>query len=120
MGRSLIGFYALAVCFCTLMCLMIALGVGAYSVVRLAVPEFTIASSSLEISDQQFLIYYPDKKDLPAAERAKIREEQQRLAIQYERRSALQTLVWVAIIATIDGVVYALHWRLARRAEPIA
>ena len=120
MGRSLIGIYALAVCFCSLMCLMIALGIGGYSVVRIAAPEFTLAENPGTYTDEQFLQWYPQKKDLPAAERAQARKELGAAALHYERRGAQRMLVWVLIIAAIDGVVYALHWRLARQDVPNA
>jgi len=117
MGRSLIGFYALAVCFCALMCLMIVLGIGGYSLVRIAAPEFTLAANPGSYTDEQFLQWYPDKKNLPPADLAKAKVEMRAVAVQHERHSAQQTLVYVLIIAAIDSVVYALHWRLARRAE---
>lgn len=120
MGRSLIGIYALAVCFCSLMCLMIALGIGGYSLVRIAAPGFTLEANPGSYTDEQFLQWYPQKKDLPAADLAKAKEEMAAAAAQYERRAALRMLVWVLIIAVIDGVVYVLHWRLARQVEPQA
>lgn len=118
MGRSLIGIYALAVCFCSLMCLMIALGIGAYSLVRIVAPGFTLAENPGSYADEQFLQWYPDKKSLPAADLAKAKQASGAAAVQYERRGALRMLVWVVIIAVIDGVVYTLHWRLARQVEP--
>jgi hypothetical protein len=117
MGRSLIGLYALAVCFCTLMCLMVVLGIGAYSLVRIAAPEFTLASHTWAQSDEQYLQWYPDQKKLTPSQLIEAREETRKAAIQYERRSALQMFVYVLIIGVIDGVVYAIHWRLAKRTD---
>jgi hypothetical protein len=118
MPRSLIQLYALTVCFATLMCLVVVLGLGCYDLVRIAAPGFTVQEYMLWQSDEHFLTYHPDKKDLPEKERAVLREQYQLAALQSERRSALQRFVFVSIIATIDVVVYALHWRLARAAEP--
>ena len=62
MSRSPISLYALAVCFCSLMCFMIALGIGIYSLVRIAAPQFTLAQNPGTYTDEQFLQWYPDKK----------------------------------------------------------
>lgn len=113
MGRSMIAIYSLIVCFCSLMCLMIVLGFGIYDVVRIAAPEFTVVDQFSLQTDEQYLVYYPDKKTLPAAELAQLRRDQHLATIRYERHAALQRLVWVLIIGVIDAVVYALHWRLA-------
>ena len=115
--RSWIQIYALTVCFATLMCLVVALGLGMYDVVRIALPAFTTQDSMLWRSDEHFLLYHPDKKVLPAAERAALRESDRQVAFEVERRSAQQRLTFIAIILVIDTVVYAIHWRIARRTE---
>ena len=38
-------------------------------------------------------------------------------AVEAERRNAAQRLVFLGIIIGIDVVVYAIHWRIARKAE---
>jgi hypothetical protein len=115
--RSLIQLYALAVCFATLMCLVVALGLGTYDVVRIISPAFTVQDSMLWRSDEHFLMYNPDKVGLPPAERAALRENYRQVAIEAERRYAQQRLVFVTIILAIDVVVFALHWSIARRTE---
>ena len=118
MPRSLIQVYALTVCFCTLMCGVIALGFASYDLVRIAAPGFTMATSyGAWDSDDQFVLVYPDKKGLPAAELAKLREKNRQDALAYERKTGQQGFVWAFIILAIDGAVYAIHWRIARRAE---
>ncbi len=120
MPRSLIQVYALTVCFCTLMCGVIALGVAAYDVVRIAAPGFTITSSyGAWNSDEQFVLVYPDKKGLPPEEIASLREKYRHEALAYERKTGQQGFVWAFIILAIDAVVYAIHWRIARRTEPV-
>lgn len=121
MPRSLIQVYALTVCFCTLMCGVVALGVAAYDVVRIAAPGFTYSTSyGAWDRNEQFVLVYPDKKDLPPAEIATLREKYRRDALWAERKSGQQGFVWAFIILTIDAAAYAIHWRLARRAEPVA
>ena len=119
MPRSLIQVYALTVCFCTLMCGVIALGFATYDLIRIAAPGFTMATSyGAWDSDEQFLLGHPDKKELPPAELAIVREKYRQEALAYERKTGQQGFVWAFIILVIDGAVYAVHWRIARRAEP--
>ena len=118
MLRSPIQFYALTVAFCTLMCGIVALGVATYDVVRIAAPGFTIADGAIWVSDEQFLLYYPDKKGLSPAEIDEFRENQRREALAAERKTGQQGLVVAAIILVIDASVYWVHWRIARKAEP--
>jgi hypothetical protein len=118
MPRSLIQFYALTVCLATLMCLVVALGLGLYDLVRIAAPGFTLQEHMVWLSDENYLTYYPDKKSLPAKELAAHREQYRQNAITSERHSAQQRAVFIGIILAIDVVVYALHWRIANRLAP--
>jgi hypothetical protein len=120
MGRSLVQLYSLAVCFGSLMCLVVALGLALYDVVRVAAPGFTAQDYQVWQSDEQFLVYHPDKKDLPPVERAVLRDRYRQTALDGERRTAFQGLTFLAIVIGIDVVVYALHWRIAKRAERVA
>jgi hypothetical protein len=119
MARSLIQVYALTVCFCTLMCGIVAMGKGAYDLVRVASPRFTAANSyGAWDSNEQYLLIYPDKKGLPPEEITSLREKYRQDTYAYERQSGQQGLVFALIIVVIDAAVYAIHWRIARRAEP--
>ena len=60
---------------------------------------------------------YPDKKGLPPAEIASLRNKNSQDGLAYERKSGQQGFVWAFIIMAIDGAVFAIHWRIARRAE---
>lgn len=48
MKRSSIEIYGLAVCFVTLLCFVIALGVGIYDLLQIAFPEFTLSAYEYE------------------------------------------------------------------------
>jgi hypothetical protein len=100
------------------MCGVVALGVAAYDLVRIAAPGFTSTNYGAWDSNEQFVLIYPDQKDLPPAEIATLREKYQRDALSAERKSGQQGFVWAFIILTIDAAAYAIHWRLARPAEP--
>jgi hypothetical protein len=117
MGRSLVQLYAVSVCFATLMCFVVALGIALYDVVQIAAAGFTVVNYMLWEDDEQFLAYYPDKKELPEAERRALRGQYRQDALELERRTALQSLVFMGIIIAIDVSVYLVHWRIATRLE---
>jgi hypothetical protein len=120
MPRSLIQVYALTVCFCTLMCAVIALGLATYDLIRIAAPGFTIVNNyGAWDSHEQFVLVYPDKKGLPTAELTILREKHWQEALAYERKTGQQGFLFAFIILAIDGAVYAIHWRIARRGEPV-
>ena len=117
MRTPAIQVYALAVCFCTLVCFVIALGVGLYDVVQITAPQFTLQQwySHVYGSNEQFVATYPDKKGLPADEIKRLREQASGDALTGERRAAEQSEVFVLIILAIDSAVFAVHWRIAQR-----
>lgn len=115
MRRSAIQIYALAVCFTTLMCFVIALGCAIYDVVRFAAPAFTLSGWQMYESNEQFVQYWPDKKELPEAELSRVRQSAYNDAIAGERHAAAQSGVFIAIILVIDAAAYLVHWRIAQR-----
>jgi hypothetical protein len=117
MVRSLIQLYALTVCFFTLMCFVVAVGFGLYDIVRIAAPDFTLQQYLTYESNEQFLVYFPDKKGLPNEEITRLRDVARQHALVAERKGAAQSLVFAAIIIVIDIVVYVVHWAIAKRAD---
>jgi hypothetical protein len=115
MLRSLIPLYALIVCFCSLMCLIVALGICLYDVVRVAAPAFTASSTTAWQTDAQVLAYYPNQKDSSPDELQRFKEQLLAAALVEERRAGGQGVVFWGIIAVIDALVFALHWRIASR-----
>jgi hypothetical protein len=115
MLRYLVPVYSLVVSFCCLMCLIVALGICAYDVVRVAWPEFTVGGSNWQ-STEQVIAYHPDKKDASPEELQQFKQELHLQSLASERHAAAQGLVFSGIIVLIDAVVYALHWNIARKA----
>ena len=116
--KSLLEIYALAVCFVTVVCFVIALGIGVYDLVELAYPEFSLSSYEYERhqSDEAFMRHWAKDKKRPAeGEVTKLREESFRTELRKEQRSAMQSLVQILIVLAIDVVVFFVHWRLAQR-----
>jgi hypothetical protein len=48
MKKSIVEIYALAVCFATIVCFVISLGIGLYDIVEITNPEFTMKSYAYE------------------------------------------------------------------------
>ena len=117
MQRSAVQIYALAVCFASLMCLVVALGIGLFDVVQIGVPQFTMAGAEVYGSNEQYRLYYPDKKDLPEQQISELRQQALHLAVVAERRAAQQSAVFVLIVLAIDAVVFLVHSRIARQIE---
>ncbi len=111
--RSLIQVYALLVCFCALMCFVVALGIGAYDVIEIAAPEFALQDATALYESYQVA---PDPKDARTPEQiAAAKAEQHRQAVLYTRHGAVQSLIFIGIVCGIDVVLFAVHWSLARR-----
>ncbi|MEK6653291.1 MAG: hypothetical protein AABY50_10205 [Nitrospirota bacterium] len=127
MRKSMLEIYALAVCFATIVCFVISLGVALYSVVEIANPAFTMNSyqySRYQSNDAYWLSRVNDygnkEKEMQRPsedELTKQRTEGYRLAIISEKRDGFQGLTKTTIILLIDAVVFLIHWRLARRAR---
>ena len=120
MKRSLLEVYAVAVCFATLLCFVCALGIGLYDVVQISAPEFTVSPyyDQAYQTRAEFERYFPDKKGVSDQEIANLRDAALGEALRVERHSAVQSLVQVLLILSIDAGVFAVHWRMAKRAEP--
>ena len=105
--------YALMVCFATLMCFVIALGIALYDVVEISSPKITSTQLSWYSTTERYLHYHPDKKSLPAEEIETLRQMENSLIVESTRQAAMQSLVFASIILAIDVVVFAIHWRIA-------
>ena len=123
MKRSLIEIYALAVCFVTVSCLAVAMGIALYDLVQIAYPEITLYSHQYERhqSNASFRASYQnDAKDLAALSEDQVtkrREESYRSVLNGERRDGWQSLLRMAIVMLIDVLFFVVHWRLAKRSR---
>lgn len=131
MKRSILEIYALAVCFVTLICFVVALGIGIYDLIQIMNPAFTLNPYEYERhqSNEGFQVApsrelrglspaVPAEEARPSEEEiARRREESYQAALRSEKRRGLQSLTIVAIVMVIDLSVFAVHWLLARRAR---
>jgi len=120
MKRNLVEVYALVVCFVTLVCFVVALGLGIYDLIQFLNPEFTISSYTYEHhrSNEAYLRNWPKEKPKPQGdELTRLRKESYQAALKSEQRNAAQSLTQIFIIVLIDIVVFAFHWYMAKRAR---
>ena len=88
MKTSILEIYALTVCFATLMCFAICLGIGLYDIVQINFPEFTSANDP---TDDYWM--------------------EQEIADGYK------SLVMVSIIMLVDLLLFIPHWLIAKKAR---
>jgi hypothetical protein len=131
MKKSLLEIYALAVCFVTLICFVVALGIGIYDLIQVANPEFTVNPDEYERHQlNEGFQRNPTLRGLSPAvplEAPQIsdegiseqREQSYQSALRSERRRGLQSLTIVGIVMLIDLCVFSIHWILGRRARVI-
>lgn len=120
MKKSLLEIYALAVCFVTIICFAVVLGVGMYDFLEMAKPEMTLKSYQYQKhqTNEAFTRSWSKKKRRPSEEEiTKMREKSYSVALEAERRDAVQSFIRVLIIMIIDLVIFLVHWRLGKRAR---
>ncbi|MGR8978907.1 MAG: hypothetical protein ACU84H_02280 [Gammaproteobacteria bacterium] len=135
MRKTIIEIYALAVCFFSVACLVITLGIALYDLVGIAAPAFTLDTRDYERhqSDQAFLesggttthivrVEGGERREeirsaTDSANLPKKREESFQRALKTEQRSAGQSLVRSTIIMIIASIVFMIHWRLAKLSQ---
>lgn len=129
MKKSILEIYALSVCFVTLLCFVIALGIGIHDLIQIGNPEFTMNpyEYARHQSNQAFgpspLLMNPafapavptELSESSAEELTEQREESYQTALRSERRRGMQSLTIVGIVMVIDFLVFGVHWLLARR-----
>ena len=129
MKKSMLEIYALSVCFVTLVCFVIALGIGIYDLIQIASPAFTLNAYEYERhqSNQAFgrspriemrglapgVSIEPTEPS--AVELTQQREESYQAALRSERRRGIQSLTIVGIVMVIDLCVFGVHWLLSKR-----
>jgi hypothetical protein len=126
MKKSLLELYALAVCFVTIVCSAITIGVGVYNIIGIYKPEFTLPSHEYERHQtnekfaMQIIVDYPNegrKTNMSEEEKTRQRVVSYDTALKSESRGSVQALVKVVIITIISVLLFIIHWLIAIRAR---
>lgn len=125
MKKTILEIYALAVCFVTVLCAVVALGIGVYDIVEITNPEFTLSAHSYERHQTNEAFFslecIDDEQERTEEEKTQQRQSSYNRALNAESRNAVQSLVKVIIIIAIDILVFLVHWRIARFGrEPVS
>ena len=124
--KSKLEIYALSVCFASVICLVISVGIGGYSLVQIITPELTIRSYNYN----QFLtndVFWKSVKSCSNKEKerkrprnevlTKQRLEAYSIELKSEKREGLQTLIRCIIFVLVSCVTIAIHWKIALRSR---
>jgi hypothetical protein len=128
MKKTILEIYALAVCFVTVTCFIICLGIFGYSLIQINKPEFTMHSyvydqyQSNDAYRKECRSRYcsdEDKKEpRPSEEKiTKQRLEAFSIALKSEEREGYQTLVKTLIIMLADASAFFIHWIISKKAR---
>lgn len=127
MKRNVLEIYALAVCFFNVACFVIVLGMAAWNVVSIAIPQFTMNNyqwaqyqNDEAYGKQLAMTHMSCKQDYvaptgAALTNARVAALDQALASQ--RHGDISSLVHNIIILLINVLVFLAHWKLAARAR---
>ena len=129
MKKNILEIYALAVCFVSIICFVVCLGVAGYSLVQIAKPDFTMNSYDFD-SHQSNDAYWKmkgarggcsdgDKPVIRPSERELTKQRTEAFSLEKasEQRDGYQTLVQTLIIMLVDALAFLIHWRIARSAR---
>jgi len=120
MKKSLLEIYALAVCFVTVICFAIVLGIGLYDILEMSNPEMTIKSYQYQRHQtNEAFTRNKSKKFVKRSESeiTEIREKSYSVALKAEQRDGIQSFIRVLIIMLINVIIFLIHWRLGKYAR---
>ncbi len=127
MKRTSLEIYSLAVCFISVIALVISLGTSLYSIIKIAYPEFTIDQWQYEQFQTNDNFWQNSPKHFPQelngkpapkpseVELTKMRKEGYKIILKGEQRNGFQTLVNSIIFLLISAMVFFWHWRLFKK-----
>ena len=122
--RTLLEFYAFAVCFINVLIGSIAFGIIIYAMTSIVAPKLTLPSweHSRYQSNDEFIATRPDiesfsdkSKNMSEQEITEAREAAYRIALKGEQREGLQDIVRYSIVLLIQVILFMVHWKLAKR-----
>ena len=125
--RTLLEFYAFAVCFINVLIGSIAFGIIIYAMTSIIAPKVTLPSweHSKYQSNDEFVATRPDieslsgkLKNMSEQEITEAREAAYRTALKGEQREGLQDIVQYSIVLLIQVILFMVHWKLAKRKSP--
>ena len=127
MKKTVLEIYSLAVCFIGVVALVITLGIGIFSGIEIAFPEFALDQWQYELhqSNEKFWQNHPNryppemkgemKEKPPEEEITKMRNESYKLVLKNQQRSSTKSLVNSIIFFILSSIVFFIHWRIYKK-----
>jgi hypothetical protein len=122
--KSKLEFYALAVCFTAVVCLIICFSVAGYGIVEITYPELTMRSFEYAKyqSNDSFWEHKQSGQDPKAAkpseeELTKERLEALALTLKVEKQEGLQDFIKTVMVILASDVALLVHWKIAKKAR---
>ena len=123
--KSKLEIYALAVCFASVICLVISLGIAGYSLVSMWKPEITINSYAYDRfqTNDAFWEFKNRRRDDRSSSKppeemlTRQRLEEYSIELKGEVREGLQTLIKSLIFVLVAGVALVSHSHIARKSR---
>lgn len=112
--------YALAVCFVAAIVLSVSTIMVLSSVAQIAAPEFFMSTHLARHyqSNHSYRLYLLDRGMKEAGDEediTRLRQEEYADVVSGEQRRGYQSVIRGLIMMSVLAIVFALHWRLARR-----
>ena len=121
MRKTILEVYSLSVCFVTILCFAITLGVALYDVVQFTAPKFSLSSWDVEKhqSNESYTKCWNDEKreKYSDEEITNLRTESYLSTISSEKRDAIHSFIMSCIIILIDIIIFFVHWKVAQKAR---
>ena len=124
--KSKLEIYALAVCFATVVSLVISLGIAGYAVFEIAVPELTMSKYAYDKyqTNEAFVkskrsCSKDEKPELQLSEEAisKQRIDAFSVEIKAEQRDGFQTLIRCFMFILVSSIAMLIHWKIAQKSR---
>jgi hypothetical protein len=129
MKRTAVEVYALAVCFVTVVCFVISLGIALYAAIGVVQPSFTLNGAIYELHRTNDAFFNrtmspferekPPQARPPEPELTRQREQSFAGALDAERRGSAQSTVKSMIVVLVDLLAFYVHWRIAMRRRAV-
>jgi len=109
--KKILAIYCAAVCFFTVACFAVTLGLFLQQTVRILLPQIT-ATSFEEVGIDTTL---KQQKGKTQEQTKKAWEANYKKGLTIARRAAIQDMINYSIILLVDLLVFIPHWRIIRR-----
>ena len=126
--KSKLEIYALAVCFASVVCLVISFGVAGYAFFEITAPEITMNKyqydkyqTNMAFAESMRSCSKDDAKkpvvQLSEEAQTKQRHDAYSVELKAEKRGGFQTLIRSFMFILVSGIALIIHWKIAQKSR---